>query len=209
VLVQPHFAIEDPAEIRRIVDENGWATLVSGGEEGLRATHLPCLLGPEGSGGELVVLGHTARADPQSADLMQGRDVLLVFEGPNGYVSPRWYDGAPAVPTWNYVAVHVHGRPELLPPDEGFELLLRTIDHFEMAFEDPWRPDEGSMDYARRIAPGTVPFRVRAQRVEAKAKLSQNKPVDVRRGVAEGLNAAGPGGQPGLAAEMRRSLECG
>lgn len=201
------FAMPDPAEARRLIDDYGWAVLVTGGSAGLRATHIPCLLDPDTAADEkdLVILGHTARADPQSRDLTAGEEVLLVFQGPHGYISPTWYEDGPFVPTWNYEAVHVHGVPDVLDGEAGFAVLERTVEHFEAAFDEPWSL-ESSMDYARRIAPGTVAFRLRATRVEAKAKLSQDKPAEVRARVAAALERPGPHGQPELAAEMRRTL---
>lgn len=205
MLMQRPFAIDDLSEARRLIRENGWAVLATAAEAGLGATHLPCLLDPDaGASDGLVILGHTARADPQSRELAAGREVLLIFQGPHGYISPSWYPPVPAVPTWNYTAVHVHGVPEILSGEVGFQVLMRTVEHFEASRDEPWTPDEESLAYARRIAPGTVAFRLRATRVDAKAKLSQNKAPEVRQGVIEGLDGPGAHHQPALAAEMRR-----
>ncbi len=206
MLGQAQYAISRMSEVRRLVAAYGWAILTS---YRLRAAHLPCLLDPQhdpgGDADELVILGHTARADPVSEDLGAGREVLLIFQGPQGYISPAWYEAEPYVPTWNFTAVHVVGVPELLDGEEAFEVLERTVEHFEAARERPWRLD-GSLEYARRIAPGTVPFRIRADRVEAKAKLSQDKPVEIQERVIAALERPGPYGKPELAAEMRRTL---
>jgi transcriptional regulator len=205
MLVQRHYAMSGMAEVRRLVTAYGWAVLVT---DSLRAAHVPCLLDPEhdpgGDDDRLVILSHTARADPASADLVAGAEVLLVFQGPNGYISPAWYEAGPYVPTWNFSAVHVHGIPEILDGEDGFAVLERTVDHFEAARESPWRLAGDSLPYARRIAPGTVPFRLRAARVEAKAKLSQDKPREVQDRVIAALERPGPYGNPELAAEMRR-----
>ena len=195
-------------DVRRVVSENGFALLTATGPDGIRAAHMPCLLDPDhdpgGDAEELVVVGHTARADPVSRYLEEGRELLLVFQGAHGYISPDWYEAEPYVPTWNFVAVHVHGVPEVLEGDEGFAVLERTVDQYEAARERPWRLAGQSLDYARRIAAGTVPFRLRATRVDAKAKLSQDKPEEIRDRVADALERPGPYSDPGLAAEMRR-----
>jgi transcriptional regulator len=205
MLVQPVYSIDGMAEVRRLVSAYGWAVLIT---EGLGAAHVPCLLDPEhdpgGDDERLVILSHTARADPVSADLIAGAEVLLVFQGPNGYISPAWYEAGPYVPTWNFSAVHVHGVPEILDGEDGFAVLERTVDHFEAARESPWRLAGDALPYARRIAPGTVPFRLRAVRVEAKAKLSQDKPPEVQDRVIAALERPGPYRNPELAAEMRR-----
>lgn len=204
MLVQREYAMGTD-EVRRLVAGNGWAVLVT---PGLRAAHVPCLLDPEhdpgGDDEPLIVLAHTARADPVSPELALGREVLLVFQGPNGYISPAWYEAGPYVPTWNFSAVHVHGAPELLEGDEAFAVLERTVEHFEAARDTPWRLAGDALPYARRIAPGTVPFRLRAVRVEAKAKLSQDKPPEVQDRVIAALERPGPYRNPELAAEMRR-----
>lgn len=194
------------SDVRRLVQGYGWAVLVT---KSLCAAHVPCLLDadrdPGGDAAELVLLGHTARADPASRDLLEGGEVLLVFQGPNGYISPSWYDASPYVPTWNFTAVHVYGVPELLDGEEGFAVLERTVEHFEAARESPWRLGE-ALPYARRIAPGTVPFRLRAARVQAKAKLSQDKAPEIQDRVIGALEQPGPYRRPELAAEMRRTL---
>lgn len=208
MLVQRHTAIQSMREIRRLVQQYGWASLVVTGQEGLQAAHVPCLLDPDqdegGDAPELVVLGHTARADPISVQLDRGREALLIFQGPNGYVSPDWYGMGTFVPTWNFTAVHVHGVPEVLEGDEGFAVLERTVEHFEAARDEPWRLADEAMTYARRIASGTVPFRLRAARIEAKAKLSQDKPREIQDRVIAALDQPGPYRNPHLAEEMRR-----
>lgn len=207
MLVQRYYAMSGMSEVRRLVTAYGWAVLTT---SGLRAAHVPCLLDPEhdpgGDSERLVILGHTARIDPASSDLGSGREVLIVFQGPHGYVSPSWYEDGPFVPTWNFMAAHVYGVPELLDGDEGLSVLERTVDHFEAARERPWRLVGDSLDHARRIASGTVPFRLRADRVEAKAKLSQDKAPEIQDRVIAALERPGPYRQPQLAAEMRRVL---
>jgi len=209
MLVHGHDAMKSMEEVRRLVSANGWALLVTGGDQGPLATHLPCLLDPEldpgGGARDLVLIGHTARADPQSQRLHDGCEALLVFQGPHGYISPAWYESGPYVPTWNFTAVHVYGVPQLLEEDEGFAVLERTVEHFEAAREPPWRLGT-SIDYARRIASGTVPFRLAATRIEAKAKLSQDKPPEVQDRVIAALEQPGPYHRPQLAQEMRRVL---
>lgn len=200
-------ALEDPTEVRRLIAENGWGVLVAVGERGPIATHLPCLLDPvhDGNGrNDLVLLAHVARADPIAGYLKNPTtDVLLVFEGASGYISPTWYGESPHVGTWNFMAVHVSGRPEVLEGEEAFRVLELTQEHFE---EDLARPFElGSvMDYARKIAKGTVAFRLHATGLQAKAKLSQEKPREVQERVVRALEARGSDRDSELAAEMRR-----
>jgi transcriptional regulator len=207
MLVQRHYAMQGMREVRRLVTNHGWAVLTT---RALRAAHVPCLLDDEhdqgGDSDELVMIGHTARLDPVSRDLGTGEEVLVVFQGPHGYISPAWYGDGPFIPTWNFIVAHVYGVPEVLEGEEAFFVLERTVDHFEASQTQPWRLAGGSLDYARRIAPDTVPFRIRARRVEAKAKLSQDKAPEIQDRVIAALERPGPYRQPKLAAEMRRIL---
>jgi transcriptional regulator len=209
MLRQRHYAIESMAEVRRLIGEHGWALLVTGGPDGLAVAHVPCLLDPHDPGGEareLVVIGHAARHDPAVARLADGGEALLVFQGPHGYISPAWYEDGPYVPTWNFVVVHLYGVPEVLEGAEAFDVLVRTVDHFESACDTPWRLEGDALEHAHRIAAGTLPFRLRATRIDAKAKLSQDKPRAVQERVVVALEAEGPYRQPELAAAMRRAL---
>jgi len=97
----------------------------------LRATHMPCLVDEDADG--LVLLGHVARPDPVSEGI--GGPLLMIFQGPHGYVSASWYE-SDTIPTWNHVTLHVRGTPERLP--DPLPVLERTVDHFEAAVEQPW-----------------------------------------------------------------------
>lgn len=197
----PSFALDDPAEIRRIVREHPWATLVSATSTGLQVSHYPVVL----EGDDLTIVSHVGRPDDAIHELGE-HDVVVILQGPHGYVSPGWYDADPAVPTWNFVTVHLHGRPELLSPQENLRVLAELVDVFEAPLPEPRRMDATpeNADYAERISRGTVGFRLRPTRVEAKAKLSQNKPEHIVRSVVGELEGDGPYAQPQLAAEMRR-----
>jgi predicted FMN-binding regulatory protein PaiB len=157
---------------------------------------LPCLLDAVhdagGAGEQLVLIGHAARADPVVPELFSGQEVLLVFQGPNGYISPAWYGEGPSPPTWNFTAVHVRGIPEVLQGGEAFSVLERTVEHFEAARDDPWELRGEALVYARRLAHEMAPFRVRSAAIQAKAKLSQDKPPRIQDRVIAALEAGGP-----------------
>src|SRR5262245_50441328 len=123
--VPKHFAEDDPARIASLIDAHEFATLFTGGEEGPFATHLPLLLDPSrGERGALI--GHVARANPHWRRF-DGRQALAVFAGPHAYVSPRWYKAAPAVPTWNYVAVHATGRVRAVEDPAALRAILDRL----------------------------------------------------------------------------------
>lgn len=193
----PDYAWDDAAEHRRLVVENPWATLVSPGVDGLVASHLPVLLEETDCG--ISVLSHLGRPDERQHRLGEV-DALLIVEGPAAYVSPRWYDTGPSVPTWNFVTLHLAGRPQVLSAEENYSAMSATVDHLERGSDDPFRLAEVA-EYAERIALGTVGFRFRADRVRAKAKLSQDKPDAVSSRVVEALADRG---QHAVVREMLR-----
>jgi len=192
----------DVDEVRRLVDENPWATIVSHTDAGLVASHYPFLLEQSGPD-EIVLVSHVGRPDEQAHEL--GRhEVLVVFQGPHGYVSPAWYPPEQFVPTWNHVTAHLWGTPEILSDDENFRVLGELVDHFERVMPSPvsLQVDE---ETARRMAKGTVGIRIRVTRFDARAKLSQNKAPEVVDRIVAGLRADGPYASPALADEMERA----
>lgn len=204
MLEQPIYALTDPVRLRELVAAHGWATLVSATGGGPVVSHLPVIPDPESDGDELTILGHLARADAELHEL--GRhDVVVVVEGPGGYISPSTYRAGPYVPTWNFVVAHLHGRPDVLDAEQTYRVLERTVEHFEAGRPEPWRL-ETVEDYAREIAPWTTGFRLRPSRVAGKHKLSQDKPHDVALRAAAALDVEGPRGNRALAAAMRRVL---
>lgn len=201
----PSFAMTDMAELRRVIDENPWMTLVSATPDGMVASHYAVLLDERRD--DLTVVGHVGKPD----DLIHGlgeRELLIVVQGPHGYVSPGWYPETASVPTWNFVSVHLSGVPEILSTEENLAVLDRLVARFESAMPQPrlmWEPPN-TEDYVRRLERGTVGFRLTPTRVVAKRKLSQNRPDDVVDTVIAGLEAGdGPYADPRLAAEMRRA----
>lgn len=206
MLEQQIYALDDLEGLRALVGEYGWVTLVSATTgRGLVVSHLPVILDPDA--GDLSVLGHLARADAERHELGD-HDVVIIVEGPNGYISPSLYGGGSYVPTWNFVVAHLHGRPEPLGADDTYRVLSRTVEHFEESRPEPWRLDS-VVEYARTIAPHAAGFRLRPTRVSGKRKLSQDKPDDVVQRVVHGLEDDGPHGNTWLAREMRRAHALG
>ena len=202
----PSFTLADIAEIRRVIDVNPWATIVSAAPDGLVASHYVILLDEDRD--DLTIVGHVGRPD----DLIHGmgeRELLVMFQGPHGYISPGWYGGVQAVPTWNYTAVHLAGIPEILSVDENLAVLDRLVDRFEGRMPEPQRMWERPNDesFVIRMAAGTVGFRLTPTRVVAKRKLSQNKPGETIETVIDALSGDGPYANAALAEEMRRAQD--
>ncbi|MFD4526516.1 FMN-binding negative transcriptional regulator [Streptomyces sp. NPDC058470] len=145
-------------------------------------------------------LGHLARTDAEEHEL-GSHEVVVVLQGPHGYISPRWYEETPHVPTWNFTVLHVHGRPEVLDPADTYDVLSATVDHFEDHFPEPWRLARVET-YAHRIAAATG-FRLSATKVTAKAKLSQDESEDIVLRLADALDSDWPYAGPELARAMR------
>lgn len=202
----PSFTLADVAEIRRVIDANPWATVVSAPEDGLVASHYAVLLDDDRD--DLTVVGHVGRPDDAIHGLGE-REILLAFQGPHGYVSPGWYGDVPAVPTWNYTAVHLSGVPEILSTAENLRVLDALVARFESRLPDPrlmWeRPNDAA--FIERLESGTVGFRLTPTKVVAKRKLSQNKPAETIEAVIAALRAEGPYANAALAAEMRRAQD--
>ena len=154
---------------------------------------------------DLTIVGHVGKPD----DLILGlgdRELLVIVQGPHGYITPRWYGDVAAVPTWNFVSAHLSGIPELLTPDENLRVLERLVDRFEGDGDDArglyTLPNDAA--FVERLARGTVGFRLTPTRVTAKRKLSQNRSPEVVETIIDGLTAEG---RDDLAAEMRRAGE--
>lgn len=199
----PHFLLTDPDEVRRLIRENPWMTIVSPTASGLVASHYTFLLDEAAStGDDIVLIGHLGRPDEVNHELGQ-HEVMLIVQGPNGYISSSWYAPADIIPTWNHVTAHLWGTPEILTDDENLEALDRLTNHFEQHVAEP-RGMHLDPEYSRRVARGTVGVRLRVSRFDARAKLSQNKSPEVVDRIVVALEGEGPYAHPGLAREMRR-----
>lgn len=203
----PSFTLADIGEMRRVIERNPWATIVSTRDDGHVASHYALML--DHTRDDLTIVGHVGRPDDLIHDL-GGRELLVVFQGPHGYVSPGWYGAdTKAVPTWNYVAIHLSGIPEILSDAENLEVLDQLVERFESRLPDlrlMWeRPNDEA--FVHRLAAGTVGFRLTPTRVVAKRKLSQNKDAATVENVIAELNGSGAYANPALAAEMRRAQD--
>lgn len=210
-----HFAPEADGWILRLVDENPFGLLVSGGAGAPTATHVPMLLRPEDrerAAPDLVgsrVLGHLARANQHWHSLADGDQALAIFQGPHGYVSPTLYPDEPAAPTWNYTAVHLTGPIRLLhEPAEMMRIIDRTIDTVESPRPDPW-DREPSRRYFERIIGGVVGFEMVVTGSQASFKLGQDQ-WDARREAVMRDALVGPDpSRRGLGNWMQRSSRPG
>jgi transcriptional regulator len=198
------YAMTDPQDVRALIREYPWATMASATPAGVVVSHYPFLL-EETDGDEIVLVSHVGRPD-ELAHGLGSSELAVVFYGPSGYVSPSWYNVERAVPTWNFATVHAYGVPEILSDEENLAVLERLVDHFEDPLPNPFRMRISAENaaYAERIVHGTVGFRMRVTRFEAKEKMSQDKPAEVIDRVTAALDRPGPYQNPALAERMRR-----
>jgi transcriptional regulator len=201
-----YFAEESKEVLHGLIREHSFGILVTGGETGLQATHLPFLLDHEGEG-PAVLRGHVARANPQWQALATGEEALAIFRGPHAYVSPTGYVMPEAVPTWNYVAVHVYGRPRIVDdPGALLDLVTRLSARYEAGRPEPWSPAKVSPGFVSAKLGGIVGFELPVERIVGKKKLSQNLGREDRRSAAEALAASGDGEAASVARLMRETL---
>lgn len=202
--IPPPFAQSDLSESLAIVDAHPFALLVSQDAGAPLASHLPLLLDREfGQRGALI--GHVARENTQWRSA-GGQSVLAVFSGPHAYVSPRHYETPKAVPTWNYIAVHIYGRFEIVSdPVEVVAQLERMASTFEAGVEQPWRVSDAG-EVVPKLLSQLVAFRIPVERVEGKFKLGQNHSTSRRQSAIAGLSSEASISAQEIAARMTATL---
>jgi len=196
----PTYVLTDPDEVKRLIRENPWATFVSHTSHGLVASHYPVVLEEDADG--ISIVSHVGRPDEALHELGL-HEMLMIIQGPHGYISPGWYENDEFIPTWNHVTAHLYGTPEILTDAENFRVLDDLVDYFEKQMPEPVSLDVDE-DSARRIARGTVGLRLRVTRFDARLKLSQNKTPEVFDRIVDALEGDGPFSSQPLADEMKR-----
>lgn len=198
----PKHARTDENVVRELIAANPWAMIVSQNAGELVASHYPVLL--DEATDQLSLVTHVGKPDDRLHGL-GASEVLVVFQGPHGYVSPSWYvPGSSRAPTWNFSAVHCWGTPQILSDEENLDVLTRLTAHFEQHVEEPMWLDR---EWATPIARGTVGLRIPVDRFTCKVKMSQDKdPVSVQN-VIDKLRAPGPYQQTQVADDMEKARD--
>jgi transcriptional regulator len=192
---------EDRSTALSFMRANPFAILVSNADGVPFATHVPVLI--EEHADQLVVRSHMARANPHWKSMKEGEESLIIFHGPHAYISPSLYEIRESVPTWNYAAVHVYGEPTLFSGEEGLtETLNQMINTFESSYMAQW--SEMSEEYRSRMMKHIVGFEIRAKRLEAKFKLSQNRTKGEQARIIESLSQNPDSNISGIAELMRQ-----
>lgn len=201
------FEVADPAALLAEMAPRVPATLVTLAGDGLRASILPMLFDAAG-GAHGILRGHLARPNPQWRDIDPTVEALAIFDGPDAYISPAFYEEkrrtGKVVPTWNYVTVLAHGTITLHPePEWLLAHVRRLVERHEAARTDPWSIDDAPEGYVETQVRAIVGLELRISRLEAKRKLTQNRSEPDFAGTIAGLAAGSPREQA-VAAEMRR-----
>lgn len=202
-----HFMQPDQQKLLALINEFPFATLVTQTDEGLDANHLPLVVGENPAGG-IVLQGHLARANPAWQQL-NSENVLVVFNGPQAYVSPSAYpskqQNGRVVPTWNYAVVHAAGAIHFIhEADWKLNLLQRLTQQHEAPREQPWAVEDAPEDFTNKLLNAIVGFEIAVNRLEGKWKLSQNQPAENQQGVAADLRASGSPQAVAVADLMRK-----
>ncbi|ANG65288.1 transcriptional regulator [Marinobacterium aestuarii] len=186
-----NFQQNDRAQLEGLIREYPFATLMTHSASGLEANHLPVLLCEKD--GKAVLQAHIARANPLWKTLPDKSDVLVVFNGPNCYISPNHYptkqETGKAVPTWNYVVVHVKGVMSYIQDKDWLLAMInRLTDQHEAGQQRPWSTADAPEEFIQKMLPAIVGLEIEISAITGQWKLSQNQPERNRRGVVAGLS---------------------
>ena len=189
--IPPHFAETREAELHRIMRAYPLGILITALADGLDANHIPFELDAS-SGPHGTLHGHVARANPVWQQASSGSEVLVVFRGADGYVSPNWYpskhESHRQVPTWNYEVVHAHGTLTIRD-DEKYArgVVARLTRTHESSEPQPWKMRDSAPGYVESMLQMIVGIEVQITRIVGKVKLSQNRELRDRSNAAEEL----------------------
>jgi transcriptional regulator len=177
--IPAHFAIKHPQDLHAIIRAHPLGALVTLGPEGLDANHIPFEFDADhGLLGQLTA--HVARANPVWQQCQEGADILVIFRGNESYISPNWYPSKHEthrqVPTWNYEVVHVHGHLTVMDEEKFVRgVVARLTREHEVNEPRPWKMGDSPADYIDGMLRAIVGIEIEIQRIEGKAKLSQNR----------------------------------
>lgn len=205
-----HFAETRVEELHRIIAAHPLGALVVHGAGGLDANHIPFLLHDAG-GGACTLQAHVARANDLWREVGDGVPALVIFHGPEAYISPNWYPSKHEhhrqVPTWNYQAVHVHGTLRVRDDEQYLRGVVARLTRYHEARvgeQRPWRMTDSAPEFIERMISAIVGIEVDIERIVGKSKLSQNKDARDRESAARQLSTLG---EDQTAAAMRATVK--
>jgi len=185
-----HFETNDHLKIRKLIEQNSFATILSFPEETAPfINHLPLIFSAN-KNEEQVLIGHMAKKNPQWTHFKKNPSSIVIINGPHTYITPRWYKSGKDVPTWNYAVAHLHGKVQLIEDYSGqIEILKQLTSFFEKPNKKPWEfelPDDLLQE--SELTSAIISFKFYIEKIESKFKLSQNRSKEDQKGVIEGLS---------------------
>ena len=205
-----HFEEQDPERLRSLIERHPLGSLVTATESGLDANHIPFVFADTGSAAG-TLHGHIARANPLWRQVAGDATVLVIFQGPDSFISPSWYpskrENARVVPTWNYAVVHVHGVLRVVddPAWVRSHVEALTREH-EGKQEAPWAVTDAPADFIEKMVAAVVGIEISITRLVGKWKVSQNRSIADRVAVVEALERESRPSRTSIAALIRQSL---
>ncbi|MFB7142374.1 FMN-binding negative transcriptional regulator [Gottfriedia sp. NPDC056225] len=183
--VPKEFQEKDLQQLIAEMKKNGFGILLSNNNEAkIEATHLPFIIHEEGE--KLFLITHLAKPNPQWKSI-NGKECLIIFQGPHAYISATWYEEKNTVSTWNYTAIHAYGNVEAITDkDEMRQIVLMTTDYFEKGQAKPWKYED-HQEYVEKLLSGIVCLKIEVTELIGKKKLSQNHTMERRERVIAAL----------------------
>ncbi|MFJ5717892.1 FMN-binding negative transcriptional regulator [Neobacillus sp. NPDC093127] len=200
--IPKYFKIDDEEIVYDFIEKYSFATLFSQHNGEPYATHLPLIVDK----GERALYGHFARPNEQWKDI-ENQQVLVVFQGPHCYISPSWYETSKAVPTWNYVSIHLYGKMEIVDDqNEIYNSLNDLVNKYESP-DSSYNLNEVESSFIEGMSKGIVAFKIKIEKIEAKAKLSQNHSVERQELVIKQLENTSEQNNKQIASLMKKNLQ--
>lgn len=202
MFIPNYYKNENIEEVKSFLYENSFGILISQNDGKISGTHIPMELDTDENGKD-VLLGHIAKANPQSKNLKNEEEVLAIFNGPHSYISSSWYQKE-NVPTWNYIAVHVYGTIKIQEPEELLDSLKKLVDKYEQNSENPVSVEKMSRKTLRQMD-SIVGFSIKLDEIHAAYKLSQNRDDTDYHNITSELEKIGNSNAIGIAEEMKKN----
>jgi transcriptional regulator len=204
-----HFEERNPARLRRFIERYPLGSLVTATESGLDANHIPFVVADGGT-----LHGHIARANPLWREVVRDATALVIFQGPDSFISPSWYpskrENARVVPTWNYAVVHAHGVLRCVDDPAWVRSHVEALTREHEGKRDPqWAVTDAPADFVEKMVAAVVGIEISITRLVGKWKVSQNRSISDRLGVVEALEREAVPSGTTLAALMKETLDGG
>lgn len=203
------FVEKDLEKLYALIQDYPFATLISHSAEGVEANHLPFKLLLDKESDTAVLIAHIAKGNPLHTQIENNTDVLVIFQGEQGYISPNWYPTKQQhhqhVPTWNYQVVHIKGKINFIHDEKSLRGILAKLTRTHEAKQaKPWKMSDAPSEYIAEELKGIIGIEVQIEKITGKFKLSQNREKIDALGVVAGLEQQG---EQGLAKAVQQYIE--